>query len=63
MSARALRFGYKIAETSASEPPRIGGERKLRIMNWGAVYYTQFWLEIFKPKKQSMLKPPSLKQD
>ena len=41
----------------ASEPPRIGGERKLRVFNWGGAYYTQFWIEFFKPKKASRFKP------
>lgn len=29
------------------EPPRLGGERKLRVFRWGASYYFQFlrdWL-------------------
>lgn len=63
LSALALKYGYDIAEIPASEPPRIGGERKIRIVNWGAVYYSQFWLEFFKPRKQSKLKPARLKQN
>ena len=57
LSARALKYGYKVGETSASEPPRIGGERKLRVFSWGAIYYAQFWIEFFRSKKQSMIKP------
>jgi glycosyltransferase involved in cell wall biosynthesis len=58
LSARAVKYGYKVGETSASEPPRIGGERKLRVMNWGSVYYAQFWTELFRSKKPSMKRPP-----
>jgi len=60
LSVLALKYGYDVAEIPASEPPRIGGERKLRILNWGGAYYSQFWFEFFKPKKPSRLKqePP-----
>lgn len=47
LSARAARRGYKIAEILGFEPARIGGERKLQIIRWGAGYYFQFlrdWL-------------------
>jgi glycosyltransferase involved in cell wall biosynthesis len=43
LSARAARRGLKIAEIAGDEPPRIGGERKLRIWRWGASYYYQFY--------------------
>ena len=36
LSARAARRGLRIAEIPGSEPPRIGGQRKLRIWRWGA---------------------------
>ncbi len=45
MSVRAAKYGYKIAEIPGDEPPRIGGERKLQIIRWGAAYYTQFLVE------------------
>ena len=63
LSALASKYDYSIAEIPASEPPRIGGVRKLRVLNWGAVYYTQFWVEFFRPKKQSMLKQPESRPD
>ncbi len=55
--------GYDVAEIPASEPPRIGGERKLRVFNWGGAYYTQFWVEFFKPKKSSRFKTARLNPD
>jgi glycosyltransferase involved in cell wall biosynthesis len=42
LSARAARRRLKIAEIPGSEPPRLGGERKLRVLRWGASYYFQF---------------------
>jgi glycosyltransferase involved in cell wall biosynthesis len=47
MSVRAAKCKMRIAEIAASEPPRIGGERKLQILRWGAAYYFQFWQELF----------------
>jgi glycosyltransferase involved in cell wall biosynthesis len=47
LSARASRRGLKVAEIPGDEPPRLGGERKLRVLRWGASYYFQFlrdWL-------------------
>jgi glycosyltransferase involved in cell wall biosynthesis len=43
LAARAARRRLKIAEIAGDEPPRIGGERKLRIWRWGASYYYQFY--------------------
>jgi glycosyltransferase involved in cell wall biosynthesis len=45
MSVRAAKFGKRISEVAAGEPPRIGGERKLQILRWGAAYYFQIWKE------------------
>ena len=42
LSARAARRGLKVAEIPGDEPPRLGGERKLRVLRWGASYYFQF---------------------
>ncbi|MCS7045320.1 MAG: glycosyltransferase family 2 protein [Gemmataceae bacterium] len=42
LSARAARRGLKVTEIPGSEPPRIGGQRKLRVLRWGASYYFQF---------------------
>ncbi len=58
LSVLALKYGYKIGEIPASEPPRIGGERKLKILRWGGAYYTQFWIQFLTPKKKSRLKTP-----
>ena len=47
LSFRAAKRGLKLAEIAGDEPARIGGERKLLIMQWGASYYFQFlrdWL-------------------
>jgi glycosyltransferase involved in cell wall biosynthesis len=46
LSVRAAKRGLKIAEIPADEPPRIGGERKLLVLKWGAAYYFQFWREL-----------------
>ena len=47
LSARAAKRQLKVAEIAGDEPPRIGGERKLRIWRWGAAYYYQIWQEYF----------------
>ena len=39
------------AEIPGDEPPRIGGERKLQVFQWGAAYYSQFFLELFRWRK------------
>jgi len=47
LSVRAAKRKLKIAEIPASEPPRIGGVRKLKIFKWGAVFLFQFIREKF----------------
>lgn len=47
LSVRAVKRNLKIAEIPASEPPRIGGVRKLRVFKWGAVILLQFIREKF----------------
>ena len=47
LSVRAAKKKLRISEISADEPPRIGGERKLRIWKWGAAYYFQFLRDFF----------------
>ncbi len=47
LSVRAAKRKLKIAEIPGDEPPRIGGERKLKILKWGAAYYFQFLREVF----------------
>lgn len=52
LSVRAAKARLRIAEIPADEPPRIGGKRKLQILQWGAAYYFQFLRELFcwRPK-------------
>lgn len=57
MSARAARYGYRVAEIPASEPPRIGGEQSFNLLQWAAAYYLQFLIEFVRPKKPSRFKP------
>lgn len=47
LSVRAAKRRLKITEIPGDEPPRIGGERKLQVLKWGAAYYTQFIREVF----------------
>jgi glycosyltransferase involved in cell wall biosynthesis len=47
MSVRAAKYRKRIGEVPAGEPPRIGGQRKLQILRWGAAYYFQIWKERF----------------
>lgn len=51
MSALAAKHGLKIAEIPGDEPARIGGERKLQVIRWGAAYYFQFLSHWFGPRK------------
>ncbi len=46
MSVRAARYGLRISEVPAGEPPRLGGKAKLQIWRWGAAYYFQIWREV-----------------
>jgi len=47
LSVRAAKRKLKVTEIPGDEPPRIGGERKLKIFKWGAAYYFQFLREVF----------------
>jgi glycosyltransferase involved in cell wall biosynthesis len=47
MSVRAAKKRLRIAEVAVGEPERIGGERKLQVLRWGAAYYFQFWRELW----------------
>ncbi len=55
LSVRAARRGCKIAEIPGDEPARIGGERKLQVIRWGAGFLYQIVREAF-PRKRSALK-------
>lgn len=47
MSVRAVKAGARVGEIAVGEPERIGGERKLQVLRWGAAYYFQFWRELW----------------
>ena len=47
MSVRAAKRRLAVTEIPGDEPPRLGGQRKLRVIKWGAAYYFQFWWERF----------------
>jgi len=47
MSVRAAKCRKRIAEVGVGEPARIGGERKLQVIRWGAAYYFQFFRELW----------------
>ncbi|HOW35797.1 MAG TPA: glycosyltransferase [Candidatus Omnitrophota bacterium] len=47
LSIRAAKRKLRIAEIPGDEPARIGGERKLQIWRWGAVFLYQTIREIF----------------
>jgi glycosyltransferase involved in cell wall biosynthesis len=47
LSVRAAKRKLAVSEIPGDEPPRIGGERKLRVLQWGGAYYFQFWWELF----------------
>ena len=52
MSWRTLNSGIRWCEIPADEPPRVGGERKLKIFQWGAVYLTQLLIESTQRRKK-----------
>ena len=47
LSVRAAKAKLKITEIPGDEPLRIGGERKLQVLQWGAAYYFQFIRELW----------------
>lgn len=47
LSVRAAKKKLKVHEIPGDEPARIGGERKLQVLKWGAAYYFQFLRELF----------------
>ena len=51
MSMRALKRGIRWTEIPADEPPRIGGKRKLKVFQWGAVYLLQLLGEWWQGSK------------
>lgn len=47
LSVRAAKRRLKCADIPGDEPPRIGGERKLKVIKWGLAYMTQVFKELF----------------
>lgn len=47
LSVRAAKRKLRVEEIPGDEPPRISGERKLKLLKWGAAYYFQFIREMF----------------
>lgn len=47
LSVRAAKRKLKCADIPGDEPPRIGGERKLKILQWGAAYLFEVFRELF----------------
>lgn len=54
LSVRAAKAKLNVGEIPGDEPPRIGGKRKLQIIQWGAAYYFQFLRQLWfwKPKRK-----------
>lgn len=47
LSVRAAKANLRVVEIPGDEPARLGGERKLKIIKWGAAYYFQFIRELW----------------
>ena len=47
LSIRAAKMKKKIGEIPGDEPERIGSERKLQVVRWGAGYMLQMFTELF----------------
>lgn len=47
LSVRAAKRKLKIGEIPGSEPPRVGGERKLQPFRWGGAYMAQVFRELY----------------
>lgn len=47
LSVRAAKRKLRLAEVPSDEPERIGGQRKLQVLRWGAAYYFQILRETF----------------
>ncbi len=54
MSMRVMKYRYRWSELPADEPARIGGERKLQVFKWGAVYLLQLLQEWIRPRQKSI---------
>lgn len=51
LSTRFAKEKLRHADIACPEPPRIGGERKLKIIRWGCGYLTQILWERFTPRR------------
>lgn len=47
LSVRAAKVKLKCADIPGDEPPRIGGERKLKVIKWGLAYMFEVFRELF----------------
>src|SRR5262249_14510588 len=47
LSVRVLKRKLRVTEIPCSEPPRVGGLRKLQGFRWGAAFLLQFVREVF----------------
>ena len=47
LSIRAAKHKLKCADIPGDEPARVGGERKLQVMRWGAAYLFEVFRERF----------------
>lgn len=47
LSIRAAKWKLKCADIPGDEPARIGGERKLQVLRWGAAYLYEVFREKF----------------
>jgi len=53
LSVRAVKMNMRVGEVPGDEPARIGGDRKLQVLRWGAAYYFQFLWEVFFWREKS----------
>lgn len=58
MSMRAMKGGVRWTELPADEPARIGGVRKLKILQWGSVYFLQLLREAILPAPKRVVALP-----
>ena len=47
LSVRCAKRKLKVGEIPGDEPPRLGGERKLQVVRWGAAYMAQVFRELY----------------
>lgn len=53
LSIRAAKSRLRCADIPGDEPPRIGGERKLKVIKWGLAYMFEVFRELIVWKKKS----------